>query len=220
MTMNEHSFGPLLKALLATIGTALEDVHDFWKHAIGGENPKDIDELHAKTEAMLAPDSPDALRSANTLFRALVKMQVILTIMSELHSVDTYMSRQPSTQLLSMLKGPDEMKIIQDLCALQKACVLSNVRLKASMPASQKPPFATAAFSSEIARPISQEVPIDVATATRPNEGDISRGEVAAPAPEPCWPESKNRNAKALRQVLSSIPDSLKAFLHGGHSPR
>ena len=214
MTMNEHSPGPLLKALLAHTRTALTSVGEFWNNDDTQDSPIEVDSLQEKMDRMLEPESAEALLSANTLFRALVRTQLIVTIISELHSPDTYTSRQPSTQLLSTLKSPEEIKTIHDLCALQRACVLSNIRLKATMPSAHRNALGVGATPPMASQP-SSDVTMDQAISATTTAATVSREPAAEPQLNSKWPDAKGKNAKALKQVLSSIPESFKMFLQG-----
>lgn len=163
---------------------------------------------------MYLQTAAETLTTANTLFRAIVRVQLVITILSELYSLETYGSRQPSMQLLSTLRSSEDLKAIQDLCALQRACVLTNVQLKASLPASAKPPTPFNASSGE--QPAGAETP-----AVESAQGDVpslTLDQAAVPlasAEQKDWPEAKLKNAKALKTVLSVIPDSLRYFLQG-----
>jgi E3 ubiquitin-protein ligase HUWE1 len=213
--LNEHSSAPLLKALLAHARAALTEIKDFWHFAPSDESPFDTAAVQARIDEMLSPGTAEALTSANEVFRRLVKSQLILAILSELHSMDTYMSRQPSTQLLANLKSADDSKLIHDFCAIYRACILSHVCLKAQLPESSK--------AKSLLTPIVAQVE---ASAMETDSGPSSTQLPQTVAPEGTgsepekdkavdWPDNKLKNAKALKQVFTAIPEAIKTFLQG-----
>lgn len=223
LAINEHSSAALLKAVLSHVRGALNEVGDFWRRDPASEQPIDYVKLQSQVESMLQPETKEQLEQANTLFRNLVKCQLLIGILSELHAIDSYMSRQPSQQMLATLRSSEEVKTIHELCALQRAAVLSVVRLKASTPNSArpavKPEAATKATqSAEVGSATGETQAEDEAAVASeaPMAGSEATGTVLEPEkPSQPWPESKNKNAKALKQVLTSIPDSMRLFLQG-----
>ena len=224
LSMTEHAPQPLLQALLAHTKLALSDIREFWKVEESGKDapPLDTARIQEKMQLMLAPETPEALAEANKLFRAIVRAQLIITILSEMNAADNYTPRQSSTQLLNTLRAGEELKGIHDLIALHRACTLANVRLKASLPDSARstlaasattnaPPVTDAAVSSAMTETTSDNA---LATATAPSAASASSA-VPVPLGTSEWPESKLKNAKALKTVLTTIPDALKLFLQG-----
>jgi E3 ubiquitin-protein ligase HUWE1 len=159
------------------------------------------------------------LTAANVLFRGIVKAQLVITILSELYSLETYVSRQPSTQLLSTLRSSEELKAIHDMCALHRACVLTNVKLKASMPASAKPASPFSAASEKSAENAIEPPAASTKEVTAASEGGSTSQLAAAGArsseQKQDWSDGKLKNAKSIKTVLSSIPDSLRYFFQG-----
>ena len=222
--MTEHAPQPLLQALLAHTKLALSEIREFWKVEETGKDapPLDVARIQDKMQLMLAPETPEALTEANKLFRAIVRAQLIITILSEMNAADNYTPRQSSTQLLNTLRAAEELKGIHNLIALHRACTLANVRLKASLPDSARstlaasatasaPAVTDAAVSSAMTEPANDTI---VAEAMAPSTASTG---AALPASSGAseWPESKLKNAKALKTVLTTIPDALKLFLQG-----
>lgn len=147
-----------------------------------------------------------------------MKAQHVLTIMSELHSTDAYVTRQPSSQILSLLRNPERTQTIQELCGLLRACTFAAVKLKGISPNSGTASLASS-LQSTASQGASQPTPgatpnetagADVAMSTAgANSAAVDAGKAAA------WPATTSANAKALKMVLVAIPDSLKSFLQG-----
>lgn len=137
--------------------------------------------------------------------------------MSELHSTDAYVTRQPSSQILNMLRSPERTKTIQEMCALLRACTFAAVKLKGMSPTASRTP----------ALPTTESVTGNVAPASVESTGTadsaMSSAHSAIPVEQTstnkdvAWPASTSANAKALKTVLVTIPDSLKSFLQGEH---
>lgn len=174
--------------------------------------------------------APEALDAANATFRVLAKAQHIFTIMSELHSTDAYVTRQPSSQILFMLRSPERTKTIQEMCALFRACTFSAVKLKAIAPAqnhqqaSSTRPAAPSGVSAA-GVPMSQgqmAVTNEQADVAMSSTSEAPAAEASSPSKPSTSSPSMLANAKALKTVLVTIPDSTKSFLQGklvlGHS--
>ena len=162
------------------------------------------------TDANDRSAAQESLQAANTMFRSIVRVQLILLIMSELWSNDSYSGRHPSSQILSTLKATEEIQTIHDLCALHRACTLSQVRIKAAMPNAIRATSSSTVTSPQIPTDGDQATFVTVATdATLP----MTPVQPAAAGNE--WSEDKLKNGRTLRAVFASIPDSVKMFLQG-----
>lgn len=167
---------------------------------------------------------------ANKTFRTLVKAQHVLTIMSELHSTDAYVTRQPSSQILSLLRVPERTKTIQELCGLLRACTFAGVKLKVYAPGGPKddsqtksinPTTSNSTSGSTSTAPEASMTISEAGPATSTTDIVMSNARPLFEMPD----LAKNKdgsyaapsvaNLKALKTVFMTIPDSLRSFLQG-----
>lgn len=142
-------------------------------------------------------------------------MQVLLAIASELWSVDAYMSQQPSAQLLSMLKGPSQIELLHNLCALHRACAFAQISVKHAAAAAMITSRNTASTMS--AREAPEAPVLSPLDPSLPSPAlDLGSFLPSATASRrSTWPEAQSKNAKALRSVFGTISDSIRIFLKG-----
>lgn len=142
--------------------------------------------------------------------------------MSELHSTDAYGTRQPSSQILNLLRGAEETKALQELLSLHRACIYTTVKLKSVMPSLARPTLSSMVVGDTTeAQQVGSEG--NEVNPLRSSTVDAVMGNAAAPVMASAeqasqdveWSEAKSKNARSLKQVLMSIPDSLKSFLQG-----
>lgn len=252
LTINEHASAPLFKAFVEQFKDALDCTTEFWTEVPEDQTPHN-EKVLTTLKAMLSPKGrsltvavlsaaeaeldfadKDELVKINALFRNLVRTEMLLGIAGELWSADGYISRQNTTQLVSMLKGAAELKMMQDLCAMQRACVLAHVALKDMHRITDWKKVDSAIVSSdshvghdmmhtdESLASMTASEPVETAANTESVAGGSTTQTHSAAEQAPAEthfklpkPLSPSKNSLAMRHTLSSISESSKAFIKG-----